>query len=405
MVAYALVETQCSYLALAEESSLDWRAYHSRVQVLVRGRGAPDAEEARLLREGQRIEIWRKVGEPNMVAYVERYFGYGRRCAYDRLRVANALGELPLVEKAVASGELFYATVRELTRVAIWETEEAWLKKAMGKSVHEVQTMVSGRKKGDGPEAPPKPENIRHVLTHEVSAEADALLREARKVLQDELGERLDDSAFLSILARSVLDGSEKGSKHRIAVTKCDECKRAWQDGGGAVMDLPKETLERIECDAERMDAQGKVSRHIPEAMRRRVLARDHHRCRVPWCHSAHNLEPHHIEHFARGGKTEDDNLITLCWHHHTKIHERTLRLRMENREATFERVEPVPFPANETHPPSMTETAIRALVGMGFKKPEAQSFVETATAHGGKSMTLNELVREALKRSPKLRG
>ena len=52
-----------------------------------------------------------------------------------------------------------------------------------------------------------------------------------------------------------------------------------------------------------------------------------------------------------------------------------------------------------------MTETAIRALVGMGFKKPEAQSFVETATAHGGKSMTLNDLVREALKRSPKLRG
>jgi hypothetical protein len=214
MAAYALVETHRSYLALAEESSLDWRAYHSRVQVLVRGRGAPDAEEARLLREGQRIEIWRKVGEPNMVAYVERYFGYGRRCAYDRLRVANALGELPLVEKAVASGELFYATVRELTRVAIWETEEAWLKKAMGKSVHEVQTMVSGRKKGDGPEAPPKPENIRHVLTHEVSAEAHALLREARKVLQDQLGERLD-----------------------------------------------------------------------------------------------------HIEHFAHGGKTEDDNLITLCWH------------------------------------------------------------------------------------------
>lgn len=72
MVAYALVEAHRSYLALAEESSLDWRAYHSRVQMLARSRGAPDAEEARLLREGQRIEIWRKVGERNMLAYVER---------------------------------------------------------------------------------------------------------------------------------------------------------------------------------------------------------------------------------------------------------------------------------------------------------------------------------------------
>lgn len=140
-------------------------------------------------------------------------------------------------------------------------------------------------------------------------------------------------------------------------------------------MDLPKETVERIECDAERMDAQGKVSRHIPEATRRRVLARDHHRCRVPWCHSAHNLEPHHIEHFAHGGKTEDDNLITLCWHHHAAIHERKLRLTIENGNATFERTEPTTLPG--------------------------QSFVQTATAHGGKSMTLNELVREALRSSP----
>lgn len=38
-----------------------------------------------------------------------------------------------------------------------------------------------------------KPEDVRHVLTHEVDAEAHALLREARKVLQDQLGERLDD--------------------------------------------------------------------------------------------------------------------------------------------------------------------------------------------------------------------
>jgi 5-methylcytosine-specific restriction endonuclease McrA len=189
-----------------------------------------------------------------------------------------------------------------------------------------------------------------------------------------------------------------------MALMKCQDCKRVWQDGGGAVIELPKETVERIECDAERMDEHGKVSRHIPAAMRRRVFARDHHRCRAPWCHSAHNLEPHHIEHFARGGKTIDDNLITLCWHHHTAIHEGKLRLTMENGEARFERVEPTPIPANELHPPSMTETAIRALVGMGFKKSEAQSFVETATAHVSKGATLGELVREALKRSPRPR-
>src|SRR5204863_775859 len=204
------------------------------------------AEEARLLREGQRLQIWREVGEPNMIAYVQRYFGYGKRTAYDRLQVANALGELPLVEKALASGDLFYAAVRELARVAIWETETSWLKEALGKSVHEVASMVSGRKKGDGPEAPSRPENVQHRLTLELTAETDALLREARTVLQDELGERLDDNAFIAALVGRALAPSEAGAaRRRIALTKCEDCNRAWHDRGGAVIELPKETLER----------------------------------------------------------------------------------------------------------------------------------------------------------------
>jgi hypothetical protein len=41
----------------------------------------------------------------------------------------------------------------------------------------------------------------------------------------------------------------------------------------------------------------------------------------------------------------------------------------------------------------------------MGFTKSEAQSFVETAIAHGGKTATLNDLVREALRHSPMPKG
>ena len=106
-------------------------------------------------------------------------------------------------------------------------------------------------------------------------------------------------------------------------------------------------------------------------------------------------------------GERLDDNgfMAAMCWHHHTAIHEGKLRLTIENGEVKFERIEPVPLPANETQPPSMTEIAVRALVGMGFKKSEAQSFVETAIAHVGKAATVSEIVREALKRSPKVHG
>jgi len=401
MLAYALVES-FAYMPLAETSPHEWRALHSRLQVLAKNRGAADAEEAKLLREAERLRIWREVGEPGMLAYVERVLGYAPRCAYDRLRVARALAELPLVEKALAAGEMFYSAVRELTRIVVWETENEWLASVQGKSLREVETMVSGRKKGDRPDAPSKPENVRHVLTHEVSAETYALVRQARKALQEEVGDHLDDDAFLAMVMRRALQPGD-GPSARMAHMKCDDCQRVWQDGGGAVVELPKESIERIECAAEHMDEHGVISRHIPAATRRVVLQRDHHRCRVPWCRSAHDLEPHHIEHFAHGGNHDAENLLTLCWRHHKALHDGVLVLTMDHGQPSFRRIEMLP--ANETRPASVVETAVRALVGMGFTKSEAQSFVETAIAHGGKALRLNELVREALRHSPMPKG
>src|SRR5258706_15073755 len=100
---------------------------------------------------------------------------------------------------------MFYSVVRELTRVVVWETEDEWLAAAKGKSLREVETMVSGREKGDRPDAPSKPENVRHILTHEISAETHALVRQARKALQNEIGEQLDDDAFLAMAMRRAL--------------------------------------------------------------------------------------------------------------------------------------------------------------------------------------------------------
>src|SRR5260221_13645868 len=115
MLAYALVES-FAYMPLAETSPHDWRALHSRLQVLAKNRGAADAEEAKLLREAERLRVWREVGEPGMLAYVERVLGEAPRCAYDRLGVAPALAGLPLVEKALTAGGMFYSGVVGRTR-------------------------------------------------------------------------------------------------------------------------------------------------------------------------------------------------------------------------------------------------------------------------------------------------
>ena len=74
--------------------------------------------------------------------------GYAPHTAAERLRVARAIAELPLIADALEKGELAHSAVRELSRVAIPETEDAWLEAARGKSLREIEAMVSGHKPG-----------------------------------------------------------------------------------------------------------------------------------------------------------------------------------------------------------------------------------------------------------------
>jgi len=47
--------------------------------------------------------------------------------------------------------------------------------------------------------------------------------------------------------------------------------------------------------------------------MRRSVLARDQHRCRVPGCQNTTFLDLHHIVLRSEGGQNHAENLLTLC--------------------------------------------------------------------------------------------
>ena len=67
--------------------------------------------------------------------FVERLCGYQARSTQEKLRVAEALEELPLITRALSNGELNWSAARELTRVALSENECEWLTFASGKTV------------------------------------------------------------------------------------------------------------------------------------------------------------------------------------------------------------------------------------------------------------------------------
>src|SRR6266478_2641688 len=110
-----------------------------------------DAATARLLeliRAFDAREGW-NTGFCSCAAWLSWRVGLDLRAARERVRTARALGTLPRLAQALALGELSYAKVRALTRVATPETEERLLAVArIGTACH-VERIVRGWRRVD----------------------------------------------------------------------------------------------------------------------------------------------------------------------------------------------------------------------------------------------------------------
>lgn len=65
----------------------------------------------------------------------------------------------------------------------------------------------------------------------------------------------------------------------------------------------------------------GRSKRYGTRAQRRALMLRDGH-CGFPGCGRTRRLKVHHIVSWLDGGPTDLDNLMLLCQHHHTVVHE-----------------------------------------------------------------------------------
>jgi hypothetical protein len=105
-----------------------------------------DAATARLLaliREFDARGGW-NTGFRSCAAWLSWRVGLDPGAARERVRVARALGTLPLLSAALARGELSYAKVRALTRVATPDTEARLLAFARAGTAAHVERLVRG---------------------------------------------------------------------------------------------------------------------------------------------------------------------------------------------------------------------------------------------------------------------
>lgn len=316
------------HVAVGEQ---DWKGLHQRLRSIAKRRVALEAEEAGLLLEAEESRLYRRLGYITMHEYLDRELHYGPHAANERLRVAHALVELPLIAELFGEGELCFSAVRELTRVATAATEQAFLAKAQGKTAHQVQQMVAGLKPGDSPDAKPDPRRIKHRVVIEVSAETYAAWRQARAALDDELGERLSDDDALQTLCRRATETCPTREDVprpavQTALTSCRACKQSFIECAGEALPIDPATAARLSCDAEHIgdldsDELTRVTSVIPAAIRRKVFHRDHFACVTPGCRATRFLDLHHIRHREDGGDHSMSNIAVLCFGCHRRHH------------------------------------------------------------------------------------
>ena len=128
--------------------------------------------------------------------------------------------------------------------------------------------------------------------------------------------------------AESTLERGGNVSAETSRRLACDCGVVHWVEGRGQSTsggDLPD--VVRRGCYPDLLDI-GRKTRSIPPSIRRALRHRDGG-CRFPGCTAHKYVDAHHVVHWADGGETKLDNLVTLCRHHHRAVHEGGFDVRM----------------------------------------------------------------------------
>jgi 5-methylcytosine-specific restriction endonuclease McrA len=411
----------------------DWRRAHAALMRLARERAAADAEEGRWLLVARRSGVHVHLGHGSFAEYVERLLGYSPRMTREKLRVAEALERLPQSARALEQGVLSWCAARELTRVATADTEAAWLAAAQGKTTRQIEALVAGKQPGEPPPAPSCEDDLqpprRHVLRFEVSPETFATFREAMQNLRRAAGGDLDDDALLLAMASQALRApSDDGrSSYRVSYQVCPACSRGAQVAGGELVSVGADILATAACDGESMNLQpapagnesstaaandaaaarpsathvGRARQAVPPALRRAVLARDRHGCRVPGCKHTRFVDVHHLRPRSEGGKNAFENLIALCTAHHRATHRGELIIETAAGGLAFQHADGTPY-GEATRPSSIDAHAkvFAALRQLGFREREARAVLaELRNDVRLRDAPIEHLLREGLRR------
>jgi hypothetical protein len=322
-----------------------------------------------LLREFDLRQGWKSYGNVDCADWLNWRCGISRVTAQEKVRVARALWLLPEVDAAFADGRLSYSKVRALTRVATQRNEAELVAFALRSSAAHVEAYCRRLRNGDADSSAIDARRLHEsrslarsfredgsgTITVELPKAELELVLQALEYVGRSLPGDPSRSLFakgadaLLQMARDALAGSADSGAAPDSYQVLVHVDATALSNRGGESDVPLSTARRLCCDGSIVpivdDSDGRTlnvgrkQRVVPTAIKRALVARDRG-CTFPGCHHTRWLDAHHVHHWADGGETSLENLLTLCSTHHRLVHEGGFSAQ-QNRDGSLYSVRP----------------------------------------------------------------
>lgn len=296
---------------------------------------------------------WADDGATGIAPWLVGQVGIARPTANEWARVAKALQQLPELRAAYAAGALSWDQVRPATRFATPHDDARLARELPGYSAAQVGFMA--RQRRPVPDAEANDAHAARALSWRrdhrrggyvykafLPFDQGEAVNLALDQVADGMGPDLEAGVWspaavrradaLHELATRRLGSASAPDRATVVIHADASVVDGDTPGNGFVGDLAlcHSGVMRALCDC-RVEVAlhgpdgatvgvARATQQIPWWLRRQVLHRDQ-TCRGFGCERTIR-QIHHVEHWSRGGCTDLDNVVGLCWEHHRLVHE-----------------------------------------------------------------------------------
>jgi hypothetical protein len=311
--------------------------------------GAAHSRFLRLIAQMHHTAAWERDGARDLAQWLWMRYGMSDWKARRWIEAAAALPMLPRTAEALDRGELGIDKVVELARFAAPDTEDGlvtWAQQVSAARIRREGDLVRAATTDGGADEDQRrsvnwsytEEGRRFEMHADLPAAQGAVVVTAMERVAATVpplpgeeggrgaGARRADALVAVCSARLAHDAD--ADRATVVVHARADAEVGQIEGGGIA---PRTTLERLLCSARIETVHenehgaaigvGRIARVPPAWLLRQVRYRDQG-CRFPGCGTRGFTQAHHIEFWGDGGRTDLDNLVTICTWHHKLVHE-----------------------------------------------------------------------------------